>query len=85
MCSTFTLTKENVETYFSIAKEVSGYEFHHEALILPCKYKGSIRIHESHLQWEIYAGGAGYLYDKVSANKRYLCKEKCCDRLPGLC
>ena len=85
MCKSFTLTKQNVETYFSAAKEVDGQEFHHEALILPCQYTGTIRLHDNKLQWRIYASGAGYLHDKDSVNKRYLCKEKCCDRLPGLC
>ena len=85
MCKTSTLTKGNVETYFSVATEVDGHEFHHEAMILPCKYQGSIRIHGENLQWQIYAGGAGYLYNKASVNKRYLCKVKCCDRIPGLC
>lgn len=85
MCNGFTLTKLNVETYFSVAKEVDGHEFHHESLILPCKYRGSIRLQGNNLQWVIHAGGAGYLYDNASTNKRYLCKEKCCDRIPGLC
>lgn len=61
MCESFELTNKNVETYFSIAEEVSGQKFHHEAIILPCKFKGSIRIRGENLQWEIVAGGAGYL------------------------
>lgn len=85
MCNGFTLTKENVETYFTVAKEVDGHAFHHEVLILPCRYTGTIRFHEERLQWTIYAGGAGYLYDKDTVNKRYLCKEKCCALISGLC
>jgi len=85
ICSSLALTKENVETYFSVASEVDEYVFHDEAIILPCKYQGSIRIHGEELQWEIFAGGAGYLYDKKSVNRRYLCKKDCCGSLPNLC
>lgn len=85
MCSSFTLTKKHVAAYFSIADEVAGHEFHHEAMILPCKFKGSIRIDGEYLQWEIFAGGAGYLYANSSVNKRFLCRKNCCNSLPGLC
>lgn len=85
MCESIGLTNKNVETYFSIAEEVSGQEFHHEAMILPCKYKGSIRIRGENLQWEIFAGGAGYLYNKNSVDKKFICRNKCCNSLPNLC
>lgn len=85
ICHNFTLTMKDVESYFTAAKEVDGHAFHHEGMILPCKYQGSIRHHGNTLQWVIHAGGAGYLYDKGSVNKRYLCKEKCCDLILGLC
>lgn len=85
MCASFTLSKNDVETYFSIAEKVSENEFHYEAIIFPCVYKGSIRIHGDHFQWEIVAGGAGYLYDKKSVDKRYLCRGRCCGSLPNLC
>ena len=84
LCSTFRLTKAEVIAYFSIAKEVDEHEFHYESLILPCKYHGSIKSDGSQFQWEIFAGGSGYLYNK-SIEKRYLCKEDCCNALPGLC
>lgn len=85
MCESLGLTKKDVVTYFSIAKEVSGNEFHHEAIILPCKFKGSLRMREEHLQWEIFAGGAGYLYNKKSIDKRFICRNECCNSLPNLC
>lgn len=85
MCESFGLTNKNVETYFAIAKEVSGHEFHHEAIILPCKFKGSIHLRGEYLQWEIVAGGAGYLYNKKSIDKRFICKNECCNALPNLC
>jgi hypothetical protein len=85
ICSALALTKENVETYFSIADEVDEFVFHDEAIILPCKYQGSIRIQGQELQWEIYAGGAGYLYNKMDVNKRFLCRKHCCGALPNLC
>lgn len=85
MCSSLNLTKNDIETYFSIATEVDENEFHREAIILPCKYVGTIKISGELLQWEIYAGGAGYLFNSKSVNKRYLCNKKCCDALKGLC
>ena len=85
MCDSFKLTKDDIEAYFSLASEVDENEFHHDAMILPCKYIGTIKIRGEVLQWEIYAGGAGYLYSNKTVNKRYLCKQKCCDALKGLC
>jgi len=84
ICSSFTLTEKAIADYFSIAEEVSRDEFHHESMILPCKYQGSIKIDGSQFQWEIFSGGSGYLYNK-STEKRYLCKETCCNILKGLC
>lgn len=84
-CESFMLTNKNIETYFSVADELSGQEFHHEAIILPCKFKGSIRIRGEYLQWEIFAGGAGYLYNKKSTDKRFICRNECCNALPNLC
>lgn len=84
LCNSFTLTKENVATYFSTADEVNEYEFGDEAIIFPCNYHGSIKIDGHLLQWKIFPAGAGYLYSE-SVNKRYLCKKDCRDALPNLC
>lgn len=85
ICSSFTLTASQIGRYFTEAAEVDANTFHADAMILPCKYKGTIKISTGLLQWEIYAGGAGYLYRGESVNKRYLCKDKCCKALPGVC
>jgi len=85
LCSSLTLTKGDVLKFFSIAKRVSEYEFHHEAIILPCKYQGTININGNFLKWEIMAGGAGYLYNDELINRRYLCKKDCCNVLSNLC
>lgn len=84
ICSSLNVTKEDVVLYFSTAKQVDGYVFNHQAIILPCKYKGTINIDGDLLEWEIIAGGAGYLYNDKSINKRYLCIEKCLNALPNL-
>jgi len=85
ICSSFALTKEKVVTYFSIAEEVDEHEFNRDAIILPCKYEGSINIDDEQFYWEISAGGAGYLYRDKEVNKRYLCKKNCCETLKNLC
>ncbi len=84
VCNSFSLQKKDVIKYFTLAKEVDGHVFHSESVILPCKYRGIIDIDGELLQWEVNAGGAGYLYNK-KINKRYLCKENCCKSLPDLC
>ncbi len=84
ICNSFTLQKIDVVKYFTLAEQVYGHEFHSEAIILPCKYQGSININGSLLQWEVNAGGAGYLYNN-KINKRYLCKVNCCKSFPSLC
>jgi len=85
ICSSFILKKTDVVKYFSLAKQVDGNKFHSEAITLPCKYQGSININGNLLQWEVNAGGAGYLYDDKKINKKYLCKENCCKVFPNLC
>lgn len=83
LCSSLYLTKRDVLKYFTHANQVSDYEFNSEAMILPCKYEGVINIGNDLYQWEIIAGGAGYLYNK-SITKRFLCKDKCFEVLPKL-
>lgn len=85
ICDSFTLEKIDIVRYFSLAKKVDGHEFHSDAVILPCKYQGSIKINENLLQWEVNAGGAGYLYNDKKINEKYLCKENCCKIFPNLC
>ncbi|HHI92077.1 MAG TPA: hypothetical protein ENK04_00975 [Gammaproteobacteria bacterium] len=85
ICDSFFLEKKDVVKYFTLAKEVDAHEFHAEAVILPCKYRGTVDFNGKSLQWEVNAGGAGYLYDRKKINKRYLCKEKCCKSFPNLC
>ncbi len=85
ICNSFTLQKIDIVKYFTLAEQVDGHEFHSEAIILPCKYQGSININGSLLQWEVNAGGAGYLYNNKKINKRYLCKVNCCKNIPSLC
>jgi hypothetical protein len=85
ICSSFTLEKKDVVKYFTLAEQVDGHEFHSEVVILPCKYQGSININGNLFQWEVNAGGAGYLYSGKKINKRYLCKENCCKIFPDLC
>jgi hypothetical protein len=84
ICSSLTLTRADVATYFRLADEVDSIQFHDEAMIMPCSYSGSIRLAGHLYQWEIFAGGAGYLYDGAAVNKRYLCREKCLGALPNL-
>ncbi|MBL1275080.1 MAG: hypothetical protein COB30_003240 [Ectothiorhodospiraceae bacterium] len=85
ICSSFTLEKKDIVKYFTLAEQVDGREFHSEAIILPCKYQGSININGSLLQWEVVAGGAGYLYNDKKINKQYLCKKNCCKIFQNLC
>ena len=84
MCSSLAMSKVDVASYFALADTVDANEFHDQAIILPCKYQGSIRIGGRLYQWEIFAGGAGYLYDGQAVNKRYLCRKQCLDALPNL-
>lgn len=84
ICDSLVMTKADVVSYFSLADEVDAVEFHDEAMIMPCRYQGSIRMSGQLHRWEIFAGGAGYLYDGGALNKRYLCRGKCLAALPGL-
>jgi len=84
ICDSLVMTKADVVAYFSLADEVDAVEFHDAAMIMPCKYQGSIMMSGHLRHWEIFAGGAGYLYDGSVLNKRYICRRKCLAALPGL-
>ena len=84
ICSSLVLTRANVITYFTLAEKLDPATFHDEAMILPCSYEGSIDISGHRYQWQIFAGGAAYLYDGAGVNARYLCRGKCLDALPDL-
>lgn len=85
ICNSLKLTENDVVNYFSMAEPVEEYDFYSNATIMPCKYRGSITINDDVLNWIIMAGGAAYLYKSGTVDKRYLCTEKCCDAIPGLC
>ena len=71
MCASFHLTQVEVISYFKSADQVDEGEFHHSAMLLPCSYYGKIK--GIRYNWEIYAGGAGTLYNNKQ-RKRFLCK-----------
>jgi hypothetical protein len=85
ICSSFSVTRKDIEKYFSVAQETDEFEFNEKALILPCSFQGTIRINGKILKWKVYAGGAGYLYNDKTVNKRYLCDENCCKAIPNIC
>lgn len=84
ICDSLAMTKADVVSYFSLADEVDAADFDDEALIMPCKYQGSIQMSGHLYHWEIFAGGAGYLYDGRALNRRYLCRRQCLAALPDL-
>ena len=85
MCDSFQLTAPMVKKYFERATPVDENSFAQEATILPCRYGGTLRIGSDTLNWQIVAGGAGYLYDGGTFNKRYICRGQCCDAVKGVC
>jgi hypothetical protein len=84
MCSDLTLSRADVARYFALAEVVDAATFDAEAIIMPCSYRGSLRRGGKLYQWEIFAGGAAYLYDGAATNQRYLCRESCLAALPNL-
>lgn len=84
ICSTLTLSRSDVAKYFTLAEVVDPATFDAEAIIMPCSYRGTLRRAGQLYHWEIFAGGAAYLYDGAATNQRYLCRERCFAALPGL-
>lgn len=85
ICNSLKMTRSDVVNYFSTAEAADGFEFFSKEKITPCKYRGTITIKGDRLNWIIMAGGAAYLYKDEAVKRRYLCTEKCCDAIPGLC
>lgn len=77
MCQSFALTRDEVSTFFSTANEVSGPEFHARAIILPCRYEGTLMMEGEAWRFSINAGGAGYLYRADGTRREYLCEQRC--------
>lgn len=77
MCQSFALTPHDVSTFFHLATEVGGPEFHALSVILPCRYEGAVTIDGEAWRFSINAGGAGYLYRAHGARHRYLCEQRC--------
>lgn len=84
ICSELTLDRAGVSRYFALAELVDAATFDAEAIIMPCSYRGTLRRAGKLYQWEIFAGGAAYLYDGAATNQRYLCRESCLAALPNL-
>lgn len=84
MCQNFVLKKNDVVVFFEQAKEINNIEFN-DVVVLPCSFRGELNINNKKYEYEIKAGGLGYLYNKKSVNKRFICKDKCCKSIPGLC
>ena len=84
ICSALALSREDVARYFALAEVVDAATFDAEAIIMPCSYRGTLRRAGKLYQWEVFAGGAAYLYDGAVTNQRYLCRESCLAALPNL-
>ena len=77
MCRSFALSRDDVSTFFRVATEISGPEFHDRAVILPCRYEGTLTLGGEAWRFSINAGGAGYLYKADGTQRRYLCEQRC--------
>jgi hypothetical protein len=77
MCQSFAPTPHDVSTFFRIATEVGGPEFHDRAVILPCRCEGTLTLDGEAWRFRINAGGAGYLYRADGTRHRYLCEKHC--------
>lgn len=85
LCDGFTLTSQEVAAYFTQAIEVDENRFAHEAVIFGCRYSGTLQAGAKTRSWAIFPGGAGYLYDGRTINKRFLCGGNCCIAVRGIC
>lgn len=85
ICEGFALVQKSVAEFFSLAEEVGSYQFNQAAVILPCKYKGTMTWQGEQLSWEIIAGGAGRLYRSGEVVRRFLCRQRCCQLVSELC
>lgn len=64
---------------------MGDHDFNVRAVMLPCSFGGELIIDGVVRSWEIVAGGAGYLYTEGAPDRRFLCKELCCDHVEGVC
>ncbi|MET1257602.1 hypothetical protein [Aliikangiella maris] len=60
-CSDFQLNKEQANSFFQKAKQVSFKKLHDQFDYLPCFVRGKATIKNESCDWEIRAGGTGEL------------------------
>ena len=87
VCASFQLTESEITLYFQTAEEVSNEEAHGESIIMPCKYSGELIMNKEVYSHEVFAGGAGYIFDdKGWVLKNFICKNNnCCSSFSNLC
>ena len=87
LCDSFQLTESEIALYFKTAEEVSNEEAHGESIIMPCKYSGELTMNKEIYSYEVFAGGAGYIFDdKGWVLKNFICKNNnCCNSFSNLC
>jgi len=84
VCQQFTLTDDQILSYFSEASVTNEQTIHDQHDIFPCYSTGKINISGDTYNWIIRAGGVGEYYN--DKNKVLLvCKEKCCKKTKGIC
>ncbi|MBL1260738.1 MAG: hypothetical protein COB33_009445 [Thiotrichaceae bacterium] len=87
ICEDFLMSERELNKYFKIADEVTTSVSHEKSIMLPCKYKGELKIKNKHYFYEVVAAGAGYIYNQDGwVVKNYLCvNERCCSEFLNLC
>ena len=81
-CSDFRLTPSQARVFFERARPVSAAELHDRFNHLPCWVRGSVRVGQVVLAWEVRAGGTARLISS-DGNVRLLACSTCNDLLRG--
>ena len=84
VCSDFTLTEEQVRTYYFESRLSTEQEVHDDYNILPCNSTGTMVINGNLFSWVIRAGGVGG-FESEDESFVKVCDERCCKRTKGIC
>lgn len=83
MCKEFNLKNNDINVFFTKAKKITRAILHDEHDLYPCYSKGTALLNTKKVNWQINAGGIGFItLDNVE--QVYACSEEKCKTITGL-
>jgi hypothetical protein len=82
-CAQWTLSTQDVQSFFAHADKISSEEWHRAYDVTPCRYEGTVAIDGKRYRFEINGGSWGVLIGTSPEGASYYgCKDRCAKLFP---